>query len=261
MNPSRRINETEILAIGAVLREILGLRLFFLDFWTDGPKVDWRRMESTRDVRRLIEKEIKKGSAPLTFDRIEYQPNMVWEIPSESKLKDVLVYLLRTAEYEELANDMTRNNVYMENHLIRGDSFHRRNNVMERNANYLNIMGYAKRCCPEYDRKTFVEGVPCYYAVPDGEMEKYKFEYKGDQTYAFPLSGKHIINGLYLMSILHRKALANEEAPDFVELSEHRNIFHLTNIRKVIFQCLLLDDMCYTETGFEAKLYTVYLME
>lgn len=29
-------------------------------------------MESTRDVRRLIEKEIKKGSAPLTFDRVEY---------------------------------------------------------------------------------------------------------------------------------------------------------------------------------------------
>ena len=28
-------------------------------------------MESTRDVRRLIEKEIKKGSAPLTFDHID----------------------------------------------------------------------------------------------------------------------------------------------------------------------------------------------
>ena len=223
--------------------------------------MDWRKMESTRDVRRLIDKEIKKGSAPMTFDRVEYKPDMVREILSESKLKDVLVYLLRIAEYEELANDMTRNNVYTENHLIGGDSFHRRNNVMERNANYLNIVGYAKRCSPEYDRKTFVEEVPCYFAFPGDELEKYRFEYKGNQTYAFPLSGKHIINGLYLMSIIHLKALAMEQAPDFVELMEHRNIFHLSDIRKVLFQCLLLDDMHYTENGFEAKLYTIYLME
>ena len=30
-------------------------------------------MESTRDIRRLIEREIKKGSAPLTFDHIDYR--------------------------------------------------------------------------------------------------------------------------------------------------------------------------------------------
>ena len=34
-------------------------------------------MESTRDIRRMIEKEIKKGSAPLTFDHIDYRP--VWQ--------------------------------------------------------------------------------------------------------------------------------------------------------------------------------------
>ena len=94
-------------------------------------------MESTRDIRRMIEKEIKKGSAPLTFDHIEYPKDALQGITSESKLKEVLVYLFRTAEFENLANDMTRNNVYTEHHLIKGDSFHRRNNVMERNANYI----------------------------------------------------------------------------------------------------------------------------
>ena len=218
-------------------------------------------MESTRDIRRMIEKEIKKGSAPLTFDHIEYPKDALQEITSESKLKEVLVYLFRTAEFEKLANDMTRNNVYTEHHLIKGDSFHRRNNVMERNANYMNIILYAKRCDPVYERKVFVETVPCYFSFPQYQMDKYRFTYEGADTFAFPLSGRHIINGLYLLSIMHRKALAGEMAPEFIELSEHRKIFNLTDIRKVVFQCLLLDDMHPKDDMFEAKLNTIYLLE
>ena len=37
-------------------------------------------MESTRDIRRLIEREIKKGSAPLTFDHIEYRADALHEM-------------------------------------------------------------------------------------------------------------------------------------------------------------------------------------
>ena len=218
-------------------------------------------MESTRDIRRMIDKEIKKGSAPLTFDHIEYPKDALHEISSESDLKRVLVYLFRTAEYENLANDMTRNNVYTEHHLIKGDSFHRRNNVMERNANYMNIILYAKRCDPVYERKVFVETVPCYFSFPQDQIDKYRFTYEGAETYAFPLSGKHIINGLYLLAIMHRKALAGEMAPEFIELSEHRSIYHLTEIRKVVFQCLLLDDMHPKDGLFEAKLNTIYLLE
>ncbi len=218
-------------------------------------------MESTRDVRRMIEKEIRKGSAPLLFDSIESPLSMLQEITSESKLKEVLVYLFRIAGYEELSNDMTRNNVYSENHLVRGDTFHRRNNVMERNANFLNIMGYVRRCRPEYDRKTFVETVPCYFSFPEEELEKYRFEYKGNMTYAFPLSGRHIINGLYLMSIMHRKALASEPSTDHIVQPDHLQIFHLADIRKVLFQCMLLDDMHLIDGRFEAKLYTIYLLE
>ena len=218
-------------------------------------------MESTRDVRRLIEKEIKKGSAPLTFDHIEYPADALQEITSESKLKDVVLYLLRVGKFEELANDMTRNNVYTENHLIRGDSFHRQNNVMERNANYLNVMAYARRRQPVYEHKTYVETVPCYFSFPEQELEKYRFVYNETETYAFPLSVKHIINGLYLLSIMHRKDMAGTEAPEFIEREDHSKIFHLVDIRSVLFQCLLLDDMHMKDGLFEAKLYTVYLLE
>ena len=219
-------------------------------------------MESTRDIRRMIEKEIKKGSAPLTFDTIAYPREAIQEIDSELKLKEVLVYLLRIAEFENLANDMTRNNVYTENHLIHGDSFHRRNNVMERNANYLNVITYAKRCKPDYEHKTFVESVICYFDFPKEEIGKYRFVYEDKETYAFPLSGKHIINGLYLMSIMYRKAMAFQEMPDFITQPEHQEIFQLSDIRKVLFQCLLLDDMRMTDAGqFQARLHTIYLLK
>lgn len=217
-------------------------------------------MESTRDIRRMIEREIKKGSAPLTFEHIDYHADALQEITSESKLKEVLVYLLRTAEYENLANDMTRNNVYTENHLIRGDSFHRRNNVMERNANYLNVMGYARRLKPCYDGKTYVETVPCFFSFPEDELEKYRFVYEGKETYAFPLSGKHIINGLYLLSIMNRKNLSGQDVPFYLETDIQKQIYHLLDIRAVLFQCLLLDDIHRTDGFFEAKLYTIYLL-
>ena len=218
-------------------------------------------MESTRDIRRMIEREIKKGSAPLTFEHIDYHADALQEITSESKLKGVLVYLLRTAEYENLANDMTRNNVYTENHLIGGDSFHRRNNVMERNANYLNVMGYARRLKPCYDGKTYVETVPCFFSFPEDELDKYRFVYEGKETYAFPLSGKHIINGLYLLSIMNRKNLATLDVPDYIEGEANKQIYQLSDIRAVLFQCLLLDDMHRVDELFEAKLYTIYLLK
>lgn len=218
-------------------------------------------MESTRDIRRMIDKEIKKGSAPLAFEHIDYRPDAIQEITSESKLKEVLVYLLRIAEYENLANDMTRNNVYTENHLLRGDSFHRRNNVMERNANYLNAITYAKRLKPVYEGKTFVETVPCFFSFPEAELDRYRFVYEGTETYAFPMSGKHIINGLYLLSIMNRKDLAFRDVPYYIDGDINKQIYHLSDVRAVPFQCLLLDDIHLVDGLFEAKLYTIYFLK
>ena len=60
---------------------------------------------------------------------------------------------------------------------------------------------------------------------------------------------------------MHRKDMAGTEAPEFIEREEHSKIFHLVDIRSVLFQCLLLDDMHMKDGLFEAKLYTVYLLE
>lgn len=218
-------------------------------------------MESTRDARRLVDREIQKGSAPLVFDHLEYGRDALQEITSESKLKMVLAYLLRIAEFKDLAGGMTRNNVYTENRLIGGERYHRLNNGHERNANYMSIMKNARQWVPEYGGKTFVETVSCFFSFPEEELEKYRFDYKGNATYAFPLSGRHIINGLYLQGLISRKGLAGGEPPDDLRLPHEFQIYRLESIRKVLFQCLLLDDMHRAGGLFEAKMHTIYLLE
>lgn len=52
-------------------------------------------MESIRDTKRIMEREIKKGSTPLQFERIELDADCYQEIASKEKLTEVLQYLHR----------------------------------------------------------------------------------------------------------------------------------------------------------------------
>ena len=52
-------------------------------------------MESMRDIDRVMEREIAKGSCPLRFVRIEFSGSPYQEIASKEKLLEVLSYLLR----------------------------------------------------------------------------------------------------------------------------------------------------------------------
>ncbi len=50
-------------------------------------------MESTRDIRRMIDKEIKKGSAPLTFDHIEFPKDALQERVCQVKCVSSFLHL------------------------------------------------------------------------------------------------------------------------------------------------------------------------
>lgn len=69
-------------------------------------------MESMRDTKRIMEREIKKGSTPLQFERIELDATCYQEIASKEKLTEVLQYLHRVGEYKALAGKTIINNVY-----------------------------------------------------------------------------------------------------------------------------------------------------
>ena len=69
-------------------------------------------MESMRDTKRIMEREIKKGSTPLTFEQMEIDTENYQEITSEEKLTEVLQYLHRVGNYKSLAGKTVINNVY-----------------------------------------------------------------------------------------------------------------------------------------------------
>ncbi len=71
-------------------------------------------MESLRDVRRAMEREVKKGSCPLMFERIEFGNKPFQSITSEEKLDEVLAWLLRIKSFRQYAEKTIINNVYMD---------------------------------------------------------------------------------------------------------------------------------------------------
>ena len=71
-------------------------------------------MESMRDTKRIMEREIKKGSTPLTFEQMEIDTENYQEITSEEKLTQVLQYLHRVGNYKSLAGKTVINNVRSE---------------------------------------------------------------------------------------------------------------------------------------------------
>ena len=65
-------------------------------------------MESMRDVDRVMEREIKKGSTPLQFEQLGFGDYSYNEITSQEKLLQVISYLLRIGEYEPFARENHR---------------------------------------------------------------------------------------------------------------------------------------------------------
>lgn len=216
-------------------------------------------MESMRDVGRVMEREIKKGSTPLMFDRLgfgDYSYNM---ITSKEKLLQVLSYLLRIGEYEAFAGKTIGNNVYMD---IKGKKtvFKRARLTYERNNILAAIKRLAKKYKPDYEGKIYLETVRCFFELSQDELEKCRYNYQGRDTYAFVLSDKYIM-GLYTYCLSARKAAALENIePEGLSQTEI-SMVKLESVREVLFQALLLDDMKLEDGKLYAELCSVYLLE
>ena len=167
-------------------------------------------MESLRDVRRAMEREIKKGSCPLMFDRLEFGGKPFQFIMSEEKLDEVLAYLLRLKSFRQYAEKTIINNVYMDlDMLCRKPQFKRTHSVIDREGIYARAQRYKKRLQPDYDRGLCLETVRCVFTLPEGEAEKYRITHDGQETYAFIMSNKYIL-GLFT----HCEAARKSVVPD-----------------------------------------------
>ena len=150
----------------------------FLYFWTRCPEAGRRniQMESMRDINRVMEREIAKGSCPLKLDHIEFGDYSYQEITSKEKLLEVLSYLLRIGDFKQYAGKTILNNVYMD---LRGKKpvFKRTKTAVERNNIFATIRRYAKKLKPQYNGDVYLETVRCYYDISQENLEKCRYTY------------------------------------------------------------------------------------
>lgn len=212
-------------------------------------------MESMRDINRVMEREIAKGSSPLKLDHIEFGDYSYQEIRSKEKLLEVLSYLLRIGNFSEYAGKTVLNNVYMD---LRGRKpvFKRTLTAMERNNIFATIKRYAKKLKPQYNGDVYLETVRCYFDIPQENLEKCRYTYQGNETYVFPMSDKYIM-ALYTHCLVARKeaALQNIRIEGFTE--KEYGMVRLEDVGDVLFQALLLDDVEFENRKVYVELITI----
>lgn len=216
-------------------------------------------MESMRDVDRVMEREIKKGSTPLQFEQLGFGDYSYNEISSKEKLLQVLSYLLRIGEYQQFAGKTVGNNVYMD---MKGKKvvFKRTRLTYERNNIFVTIKCLIKKYKPDYEGKVYLETVRCFFTISEEELEKCRYDYEGRATYAFVMSDKYIM-ALYTHCLTARKAVAFENI-ELEGLSETElSVVKLEGVREVLFQALLLDDVKFEDGKMYADLCSIYLLE
>ena len=157
-------------------------------FITSGHSVQkWKGtdMESMRDTKRIMEREIKKGSTPLSFEQMEIDTNNYQEITSVEKLTQVLQYLHRVGNYKSLAGKTVINNVYT---FMRGRTpdFTRARSIFEREKIYHQMLRQERKMKPTDSNIKSFERVARKYNVDfavkkDKTMEppKYLVFFKG----------------------------------------------------------------------------------
>ena len=217
-------------------------------------------MESLRDVKRAMKREVKKGSCPLMFDRLEFGEKPFQTITSEEKLDEVLAYLLRVKSFRQYAGKTITNNVYMDlDMLCRTPQFKRTHSIIEREGIYARVQRYKKRLQPDYGSGLCMETVRCIFTLPEGEAEKYRITHDGQETYAFIMSNRYIL-GLFAHCEAARKSVASDGV-EYGHLTEQeQKIALLDGVGDVLFQALLLDDVEYGGGGLSASLHTIYCL-
>jgi len=216
-----------------------------------------REMESLRGVKRSMEQEIKKGSCPLAFDRIEFGAEPFRFIASDEKLDETLAYLLRIHAFGQFVGQAVINNVYMDFDLLcRERKFRRARSLVEREGIYLRIQRHKKRMNPNYGGRVCVETVRCYFKLP--ETEKYKITYGGQETYAFIMSDRYIL-GLFACCEAARQTAAWDGVEYGHLTGQEQKIVRLEGVDG-LFQALLLDSVECAGDGFAADLCSVYCL-
>ena len=130
---------------------------------------------------------------------------------------------------------------------------------MERNNIFATIRRYAKKLKPQYNRDVYLETVRCYFDIPQENLEKCRYTYQGNETYAFLMSDKYIM-ALYTHCLVARKeaAMQGVQIDGFTE--KEYGMVRLENVGDVLFQALLLDDVKFENGKALAEFCSSFLI-
>lgn len=135
--------------------------------------------------------------------------------------------------------------------------FKRTKTAMERNNIFATIRRYAKKLKPQYNGDVYLETVRCYFSIQQENLEKCRYTYQGNETYAFLMSDKYIM-ALYTHCLVARKEAAMQDMQIEGFTEKEYGMVRLENVGDVLFQALLLDDIVIIDRKIYMKLYSIY---
>ena len=221
-----------------------------------------KNMGDKRELKRLMDREIKKGSFPLQFERIAYHKDTYRLIQSEEKLEEVFNYLFRMGSFRCYEEVTVVNNIYMDYDIIHNECIMRRvKSILERIELRSKMLFRARRLKPDYENgKVIAESIKCYFKVDQEQMDQYKMKRKEIEVYGFPMSSKYMV-GLYLLCEEARRNVSEEMITQAGMEERYKNVARLTNVRDGIFKSLLLDNIHYDEGCFVADMISILIIE
>ena len=128
-------------------------------------------MDSRRDVKRTMEKEIKKGSAPILYSGLRFDVDTYHLVENEEKLNHVLDYLFRNGEFANLADKQIRSNIYLDTFMGKMN-FRSAKNDLDRRALEATAKRYIMKKQPSFENNVYVENLICCFDIAEEEMKK-----------------------------------------------------------------------------------------
>lgn len=219
-------------------------------------------MSITRETRKIMKKEKKKGSFPLEFVKMEFSEKPYVQLHSKEEMYEAIDMLLRVGKYKEYAQSTVTNNIYMNYDIIKnGTWLCRTKSIIEREEIRAKLRIRASRLHPDFEnRKVVTETAKCYFKVDKRGMDSYKFNYKGQNTHAFPMSDIYLL-GLYVYCEDARKNFTQSEISKMSMSDFDKEIVGLSAVRNGIFKCLLLDDMKEEDGMYVGYMRSILLLE
>ena len=119
-----------------------------------------QEMESKRDILRVIEKEIKKGSAPVAFAGLGFSEECYHLVDSQAKMNQLLDYFFRNEEYAALTDRQVKSNIYAE----MGKRLNFRSARSDRDRKNMEVAAkrWIKKKHPTFDGDVYVENIRCF---------------------------------------------------------------------------------------------------